>query len=63
MLGYLIFLFTVVPAIELYLLIEIGSYIGAGNTILIIILTGVVGAYLARLQGFFILRNIQNNLN
>jgi UPF0716 protein FxsA len=63
MLGYLIILFTVVPAVELYLLIEIGSYIGAGNTILIIILTGIIGAYLARLEGFYILRKIQNNLN
>ncbi len=63
MFAYLLILFTVVPALELYLLIEIGSYIGAGNTILIIIITGVVGAYLARLQGFYILGKIQHSLN
>jgi len=63
MFGYLVLLFTLVPAVELMLLIEIGGHIGAGNTILIIILTGVVGAYLARLQGFLILQKIQNDLN
>ncbi len=63
MLSYLILLFTLLPAIELYLLIKIGSFIGAGTTILIIISTGIIGAYLARLQGFYILRKIQDNLN
>lgn len=63
MLGYLIILFTILPAIELYLLIKIGSSIGASSTIMIIILTGAIGAYLARLQGFYILRNIQQSLN
>jgi UPF0716 protein FxsA len=63
MFGYLVLLFTIVPAVELWLLIEIGSNIGAGNTILIIILTGVLGAYLARIQGFLVLQKIQNDLN
>lgn len=62
MFGNLIILFTVVPAIELYLLLTIGSKIGAGNTILIIIFTGVVGAYLARMQGFLVLQKIQNSM-
>lgn len=59
----LVFLFTVVPALELYLLFTIGSQIGALNTIGIIILTGVVGASLARSQGFSILMKIQNEFN
>jgi len=63
MLGYLILLFTIIPALELTLLIKVGTHIGVGNTLLIIILTGVVGAYLARLQGFIVLRKIQNELN
>ena len=63
MFTYLVLLFTILPAIELFLLIEIGSNIGAGNTILIIILTGILGAYLARLQGFLVLQKIQNDLN
>ena len=63
MLGYLILLFTILPALELVLLIKIGTYIGVGNTLLIIILTGVLGAYLARMQGFLVLKKIQENLN
>jgi len=63
MFGYLVLLFVLVPAIELMLLIEIGGHIGAGNTILIIVLTGILGAYLARLQGFLVFQKIQNDLN
>jgi len=63
MFGYLILLFTVLPALELWLLIEIGSHIGSGNTILIIILTGVLGASMARVQGFIVLQKIQQELN
>jgi UPF0716 protein FxsA len=62
MFGYLILLFTILPALELAVLIHVGSYIGAGNTIIIIILTGIAGAYLARLQGFLVIHNIQSRL-
>jgi UPF0716 protein FxsA len=51
MLSYLILLFTVLPAAELYILVKVGTYIGAFNTVLLIILTGVYGAYWARLEG------------
>jgi len=63
MLVYLILLFTLVPAIELALLIKIGQHIGVINTLTVIILTGVLGAYLARLQGFLVLARIQKNIN
>ncbi|VAX35153.1 hypothetical protein MNBD_UNCLBAC01-1813 [hydrothermal vent metagenome] len=63
MFGYLILLFTLLPALELALLIKIGGDIGVGNTLLIIIFTGVFGAYLARLQGFLVLQKIQNSMN
>jgi UPF0716 protein FxsA len=36
--------FTLVPFIEIYLLIKIGGQVGAFNTILIVILTGLLGA-------------------
>jgi UPF0716 protein FxsA len=51
MLFKLILLFTIIPALELYLLISVGSIVGAPITILIIILTGVLGAFLAKKQG------------
>ncbi len=62
MFPYLILLFTVLPALELAVLIHVGSHIGAANTVLVIILTGVSGAYLARLQGFIVIRDIQSRL-
>jgi len=55
----LFLLFTLVPAIELYLIIKVGSVIGALNTIFIIIFTGILGAYYARQQGFKVVSNIQ----
>jgi len=58
----LLFLFTIVPLVELALLIKVGNHIGVSNTIAIVLLTGVAGAALARSQGFGILRRIQNEL-
>jgi len=63
MLGYLILLFTAVPLIELALLIKVGQYIGAGYTIAIVVVTGVTGAYLAKLQGLKVLARIQEDIN
>lgn len=60
--GYLILLFTVLPALELALLINVGSHIGALNTILIVIGTGVVGAALSRYEGFRVLMKVQDSL-
>jgi UPF0716 protein FxsA len=54
--------FTLIPAVEIFLLIKIGSSIGALNTLLVIIITGFLGAYLARLQGMYTLSKIQSNL-
>ena len=47
----LLILFTVVPLIELALLIKLGNLIGLWPTISIVIVTGVLGAALARNQG------------
>lgn len=52
-----------VPVMELYLLIEIGKHIGVIATVGIIILTGLIGAYLVRSQGFMMLRKIRNDLH
>jgi UPF0716 protein FxsA len=39
----LLFLFTAVPTAELYLLFEIGDRIGGAETILLVIVTGILG--------------------
>ncbi len=59
----LILLFTLVPALELALLIEVGSRIGTAATIGLIIATGVLGAALARQQGLHVLGRIQAELS
>ncbi len=60
--GYLVILFTVLPALELALLIKVGSHIGALNTILIVIATGIIGAAIARYEGFRVLMKVQDSL-
>jgi UPF0716 protein FxsA len=46
-----------VPAIEIYLLIKIGSQIGAITTILLIFTTAIVGIYYAKYEGLNTLRS------
>lgn len=62
MLGKLILLFIFVPVIELALLIQVGQYLGTLNTILLVIITGVVGGILAKLEGLRVMQNIQKDL-
>ena len=58
----LVLLFTIVPFIELTLLIELGSHIGTLNTIMVIVITGIIGAFMARIAGLTVLLKIQDNL-
>jgi len=59
---YFIPLFIVVPIVELALLIRIGQAWGLSNTLLLVILTGVLGAILLKIQGISILRRIDREL-
>lgn len=59
MLFRLLLAFTLIPMIELYFLIRAGKVWGVGNTIGIVILTGVVGAWLSRSQGRQVLAQLQ----
>ena len=51
MFGKLLLLFILVPIAELYLFITIGSQLGLGPTLAIIIVTAVLGASLTKSQG------------
>lgn len=62
MLGKLLLLFTVVPVVELYLLITIGQSLGAAATVALVLVTGLVGASLAKREGSRVLRNWQQSL-
>ena len=53
----ILLLIILVPAIEIYLLIKIGSQIGAITTIFLIFLTAIVGIYYAKYEGLNTLRS------
>ena len=61
-LSFLILAFIVVPIAELALLLYVGDYLGPANTILLVIVTGVAGASLARWQGFIVMSRIHSDL-
>ena len=58
----LILTVILIPIIEIYLFIEIGGQIGAGYTILFILLTAVIGLYFAKLEGINTIRSGMNQL-
>ena len=56
---WLAVLFVVVPLVELYLLLQVGQLMGLGATVGLVLVTGIVGAALARQQGSQVLRKLQ----
>ena len=52
-----ILIFLLVPIIEIYLFIKIGSQIGAFNTISLIIITAIFGLYYAKYEGLNTLKS------
>jgi UPF0716 protein FxsA len=57
--GRLFLLFTVVPLVELYLLIAVGRILGPVSTIALVLVTGALGAWFARLEGARVIRRWQ----
>jgi UPF0716 protein FxsA len=62
MLLKLFLAFTIIPVVEIYLLIEIGSAFGVFTSIALVVFTGFLGAYLARIQGLQTLFRIQESM-
>ena len=62
MLLKLFLAFTIIPVVEIYLLIQIGTIFGALTSISLVIFTGFLGAYLARIQGLQTFSRIQESL-
>ena len=52
-----ILLILIVPIIEIYLFIKIGTQIGAFNTISLVFITAIVGLYYARYEGLNTLKS------
>ena len=53
----ILLLIICIPLIEIYLLIKVGSMIGAFNTIFLIFFTAITGIYFARLAGINAIRS------
>jgi UPF0716 protein FxsA len=63
MFAKLFLVLVLVPLFELYLLIKVGYHLGALNTLIVVILTGIVGASLAKVQGMRTMIRVRNSLN
>ena len=61
-LSSLLAAFIIMPIIELAVLLKLNEYAGLVNTIAIVIITGFVGAFLARAQGIMVLAQIRRDL-
>jgi UPF0716 protein FxsA len=59
----LFILFTLIPIIEVYLIIKTGQIIGPVPTILLLLAISAAGAWLVRAQGFQTMRSIQSELS
>lgn len=58
----LFFIFALVPVIEIWLLIKTGRIIGALPTVAILLAISMIGAWLARSQGFLVIEAIRDEL-
>ncbi|MFZ5482148.1 MAG: FxsA family protein [Myxococcota bacterium] len=58
----LFLLFTVVPTIETWLLIRIGSVVGATETVAYLVAMGLLGAWLGKRAGFTVMRQLFDGL-
>lgn len=59
---YLLPTFIALPILEMYVLIKVGGNLGALNTVLLVLLTALIGVALLRVQGFRTLMNAKNKL-
>lgn len=55
----LVILFITVPILEVFFLLDAAEYLGIWPTVLLVIATGVAGAYLAKSQGLDLIQRIQ----
>ena len=55
-------LFLIIPLVEIWFLIEVGSVVGVGWTILLVVSTAVAGAGLIRFQGFSTFLRVRQKL-
>lgn len=60
---WLLIAFLAVPMIEIALFIQIGGTIGLGWTLLIVVITAVLGAYMVRSQGAQVMNQVRSSFS
>ena len=58
----LFLIFTILPALELFLLFRVSDYLGSAETVLLIIVTGILGSHMARQEGGAVLKKLITEL-
>ncbi len=59
----IVLLLILLPILDLYILIKASQTMGFGITVVLIILTGIAGYYLAKTEGKLVIRNINNAMS
>ncbi len=62
MAALFVLVFLVVPLAELYVLIQVGSAIGALPTVALLVLMGIMGGWLMKREGLGVIRRVQSQL-
>ncbi len=62
MVAVLFLLFLVVPFLELFVILQVGRTIGALNTVAVLVLVSVAGAWLVKREGLGVLRRAQERV-
>lgn len=62
MFARLFLLFTTVSLLEIFVLIKVGSFLGAFATVTLVVITALVGSALVRSQGLQLLQQLQQRL-
>jgi len=57
----LFLLFLIIPLVEIALFIQVGGLIGLWSTLLIVVLTAILGTFLVRSQGLTVLNQIRGS--
>jgi len=60
---WLLIAFIAVPLIEIALFIQVGGVIGLGYTLLIVVITAILGTFLVRQQGVLALTQLRSQLS
>jgi len=60
--AVLFILFVVVPILELMIIIQVGQSVGAWNTVILLVVDSLVGAWLVKHQGIGLLKKSQDRM-